>query len=315
MKYIEAKVVIQGAVKGEDVELVADVFSDFGLQGVVIEAPDLEPAEEWGEDAVALPDHHGVIGYFPKNRLAASRCRRLEGRLLQLKSKTGLDTRVHYREIDETDWAHSWKAFFFPQRLTDRIIVKPTWREVDCGPEDIILEIDPGMAFGTGIHPTTAACIQMIQAFLHAGDRLLDVGTGSGILMLAGARLGASHVYGVDIDETAVEIAEKNLRRNGIPPAMATVRCGRLIDGVRGRFDLVTANILSEVILALLDDVETVLTRGGILIASGIIEKNADAVMDKMRSKDLDVVQVKQKEGWTTIAARMGCSVESAAGG
>ena len=305
MKYIEAKVVVYGENAIRSVDLVADVFSDFNLQGVVVEEPGLTPDEGWGEDAVAQPENHGVIGYFPKNELIEQRCRRLEQRLDGLKENTGLDCRIFYREIDEEDWAQSWKAFFFPQRITDRVVIKPTWRKVETRPDDIIIEIDPGMAFGTGIHPTTSTCIEMLQAVLNSGDRLLDVGTGSGILMIAGAKLGASRIFGIDVDEVAVGIAKKNLLLNQIDPECFTVKSGHLVDGVNGRLDLVTANILSEVILVLLEDVHKVLKKGGVLIASGIIEKNSNAVVDKMISRGFDILEVKIKEGWVTIAGRL----------
>lgn len=304
MKWIETKVVLIDETAIHSVDLVSDIFSDLGLQGVVIEEPGLEPEEGWGEDAVALPEHHGVIGYFPKNKLVGEQCRRLEQRLFRLKQETGFDFRIYYREIDEADWAQSWKAFFFPQRISDRIIIKPTWRDVDAGPDDIILEIDPGMAFGTGVHPTTSTCIEMIQTFLKPKDRMLDVGTGSGILMIAGAKLGASFVYGVDIDDMAVEIAKKNLLKNRIDPGFFTVKRGHLIDGVSSRFELVTANILLEVVLVLLEEIHRVLEKGGVMIASGIIERNKDAVIDKMVSKGFAIIGVKLKEGWATIAGK-----------
>ncbi|MFO7963948.1 MAG: 50S ribosomal protein L11 methyltransferase [Desulfobacterales bacterium] len=304
MRYVETRVVIYGENPARLLETVADVFSDFGLQGVVIEDPGLTPEEGWGEDAVALPEHYGVIGYFPKDAMLVEKCRRLERKMLQLKRESGCDFRTLYREIDEEDWAHAWKTFFFPQRITDRILIKPTWRHVDAEPADIIIEIDPGMAFGTGLHPTTATCLEMIQSFLTPQDRMLDVGTGSGILMIAAAALGASYVHGVDIDPFAVEVARKNMMINRIDPKRFALHVGRLTKGVRGRFDLVAANILSEVVLTLLDDIHDVLERDGILIAAGIIEKNEAQVIEKMAAERFEIRQVKRKEGWSTIVGK-----------
>jgi ribosomal protein L11 methyltransferase len=306
LRWVEAKVVLGDDAGAFAVDVVADIFSDFGLQGTVIEDPGLMPEEGWGEDAVALPEHPAVIGYFVQNKQTSEKCGQLEKRLLNLEQETGIVGRVAYREIDEADWAQSWKAFFHPQRITDRIIVKPTWREFEAGPNDIVLEIDPGMAFGTGLHPTTSGCIAMIETYLKPGDRMLDVGTGSGILMVAGAKLGASTVCGVDADETAVEIAWENLIQNKVDAKCVEVLTGHLTDPVRGRrFDFVAANILSEVVIRLLDDVGGVMSSNAMLIASGIIEKNKDAVIEKMKSKGFDIVSVMLKEGWTTIAARL----------
>jgi ribosomal protein L11 methyltransferase len=137
---------------------------------------------------------------------------------------------VTYARIDEQDWAEAWKAYFWPEKITDLIVVKPSWREYPAEPQEIVLEIDPGMAFGTGTHPTTSLCIRMIQTHLKPGDAFLDVGTGSGILMIAAAKLGAGTVCGVDNDEVAVTVAEKNLLANHIdrfvsPPLTSWTGC------------------------------------------------------------------------------------------
>jgi len=171
-------------------------------------------------------------------------------------------------------------------------------------PGDIVLEIDPGMAFGTGIHPTSAECIKMLKTFLKPEDRMLDIGTGSGILMLAGAKLGASKVVGVDSDEVATETARRNLLHNKIDPKKFNILNGNLVEPVKGLYDIVVANILSEVIISLLDHIHKVLDKGGIIIASGIIEKNKKDVIEKMVYNNLDVIKVVIKDGWTTIAAR-----------
>ena len=303
MKWLEAKVVLENEAAIEAADVISDIFSDFGLQGTILEEPDGEPEEGWGEDAVPLPEEYAVIGYFPVNELTAEKCYRLENRLWELREHIGIQFRILYGEMDEEDWAESWKAFFYPEKITDRIVIKPTWRTYDAGPDDIILEIDPGMAFGTGIHPTTSTCIGMVESYLKPGDRMLDIGVGSGILMIAGAKLGAAKVEGIDLDEVAVEIARKNLLHNRIEPERFQVLTGDLTDKVKNRFDIVLANILSEVVLRLLDDIHQVIMPKGILIASGIIEKNKDAVVEKMTVKGFKIAEVRLKEGWATIAA------------
>jgi ribosomal protein L11 methyltransferase len=304
MKWLEAKVVLENQAAIEAADVVADIFSDFGLQGTVMEEPGGEPEEGWGEDAVAQPEEYAVIGYFPRNELLEEKRNRLEERLLELSRSLDIRCRIQYGEMDEEDWAESWKAFFYPEKLTDRIVVKPTWREYIAGPDEIILEIDPGMAFGTGIHPTTSTCIGMIESYLTPEDRMLDVGTGSGILMIAGAKLGASKMVGVDLDEVAVEIAQKNLLVNGISPDRFEVVAGNLLDQAGGKFDLVTANILSEVILRLLDDIGRVMADKGVLIVSGIIEKNKDRVLEKLIATGFEIIDVRLKEGWATLAGK-----------
>ena len=304
MKWLEAKIVLKNEAAIAAADVISDIFSDFGLQGTVLEEPGLEPEEGWGDDAVAQPEEYAVIGYLPINALTAERCTRLESRLRELKEQIGIRYRIIYGEMDEEDWAESWKAFFYPEKITERIVIKPTWRNYEPEPGDIILEIDPGMAFGTGIHPTTSTCIAALESHLKPGSSLLDVGTGSGILMIAGAKLGALRLVGIDVDEMAVEIARKNLLLNKIDQDRFKVLAGNLAFTVKERFDVVTANILSEVILLLLDDIHRVIKPGGLLIASGIIEKNKDMVVEKMKEKKFKIIEVRLKEGWATLSAR-----------
>jgi ribosomal protein L11 methyltransferase len=302
MKWIAAKVVVDAAPIEPAVDLIASLFDDLGLSGVVVEDPDLEPPEGWGEDALPKPEHHSVTGYFPQNGFLASSCLKLEQGLADLKQHQGIFCHILYREVDEEDWAESWKAYFWPEKLTDILVVKPTWREYTPAEGEMIIEIDPGMAFGTGTHPTTALCVRMIQAYLKPGEAFLDVGTGSGILMVAAARLGASRLFGIDSDSVACEIARQNLLLNHVDPKRFCVKSGNLVNAVTERFQMVTANILSEVVLVLLDDVQQVLAPGGILISSGIIDANQDKVIDKMKATGFKILEVLSKEGWVAIA-------------
>ena len=304
MKWLEAKVILENEAAIQAADIVSEIFIDLGVKGTVLEDPTLSPEEGWGEDAVPLPEKHAVIGYLAVNETVEEKKGILEDRLSHLKQSEDVVCTIIYGEMDDEDWAESWKAYFHPERLTDHIVVKPTWREFMPGPGDIILEIDPGMAFGTGTHPTTASCVRMIEKYLKPGDRFLDIGTGSGILMIAAAKLGASGVTGIDMDETAVEIAEKNLVLNRIKPDQYTLFAGDLVERIKDRFDVVCANILSEVILRLLDDVLPVMAERSLLICSGIVEKNKDKVVEKMKAVGLEVVEVFLKEGWATIVGR-----------
>jgi ribosomal protein L11 methyltransferase len=187
------------------------------------------------------------------------------------------------------------------KKITATIVVKPSWREYPVKPGEIIVEIDPGMAFGTGTHPTTALCIHLIQNHLKPGASFLDVGTGSGILMITAAKLGAGTLWGVDNDDMAIEVAEKNLLANRIDHF--SLSCGNLIDAVHLTFDVVAANILAEVILALLPDLMTVLADNGVFICSGIIAAKKNAVLSELNSNGFKVLQVMEKEGWVAISA------------
>ena len=301
MKWIAVKVLFEFQDTALAADLIADCFYTVGLKGVVIDDPGADPDEDWGTDALPLPEKDAVTGYLPRDSRCENTLAALQKSLGKLERATGIRCRVVCSEIDEEDWAHAWKAFFHPERVGRHIVVKPTWRDFTPQPGDTVLEIDPGMAFGTGTHPTTSLCIGLMEKYLRPRGSFLDVGTGSGILMAAAAKLGAGRGLGIDNDPLAVEIAGNNLRLNGADPEKFTVATGDLVSVATGTYDLVTANILSEVIVRLLDDLPEKTSPGGIVITSGIIEKNQSIVADKMAAQGLNILEVQRKEGWVAI--------------
>jgi ribosomal protein L11 methyltransferase len=272
---------------------------------VVIDDPLLEPVESWAPDAVTRPVKPAVTGYLPADDQLESRRHYLEQRLARLAGEQGFTYSIHYQAIDEEDWAESWKAFFWPQQITPRLVVKPTWRDYQPEPGQQIIEIDPGMAFGTGTHPTTSLCAQLLEKHLQAGQSVLDVGTGSGILLIAAAKLGARRLAGVDLDPMAVTVARKNLTRNRIDSTCFELICGHLVDSVTETFDVVVANILAEVIIDLLDDVRPLIKPGGRFICSGIIEASQSVVSEKMVSGGFDIIDVQKEGGWVAIVGKL----------
>ena len=304
VKWIETRVVFEASNPQAAAELIAEAFRDQGVQGVVLDDPDLEPLEGWGEDAVVRPPCHAVTGYFPNTPDGISRREQFREELRQLAGAIGAAVEIVFRSVDEEDWAEAWKAFFQPQKITDTIVVKPTWRSYRPLRGETVIEIDPGMAFGTGTHPTTALCVGLLETYLKPGARFLDIGTGSGILMVAAAKLGAGYLTGVDNDEVAVEIARKNLLLNGVAAGRFDLIRGDLTARVNGTYDFVVANILSEVILKLLDQIGRLLAPGAIFVASGITAENAVEVAAKMARRDLETIETVVKEQWVAIAAR-----------
>jgi ribosomal protein L11 methyltransferase len=305
MKWIEAKVIFDFNDKQLATDLIADIFYELGITGLVVEEPDIEHPEDWGKDATH-PEHYAVIGYFSRDEKTQTRRRILEKNLARLEKEKGIHCKIVYADMDESDWANQWKAYFRPKKITDKIVVKPTWREYLRNQDEIILEIDPGMAFGTGTHPTTCMCITMIEKYLNTGDSFLDVGTGSGILMVAAAKLGAARVWGTDNDEIAVDIACKNLMQNRIGKATFNVVTGHFMEKVSARFDVVAANITSKSILILLEDIKKVLVKKGTFICSGIIEEDKNNVIEKMENLGFEVIEILTKENWVSIACRSG---------
>jgi len=303
MKWIEARIVFESPDPQSVSDLISEIFYDFGLQGVIIEAPGMDMEIDWAETDVTFYHHHAVVGYLPKNDQIRNRCKTLEDRLADLKQSPPVTYKILYHDVDEQDWAESWKKYFFTEKITDTIVIKPSWRDYNAKPGEIILEIDPGMAFGTGTHPTTRMCIQLIEKWIKPEDSFLDVGTGSGILMIAAAKLGAAFMMGTDMDEVAVSVAEQNLQKNNIHPDRYTLQTGNLVKQVKGRFNLVTANILSEIVVNLVDDIDPVISEKGIFICSGIIEPKQAMVEKKLTDRGYQIIDVLTETEWVAIAA------------
>ena len=302
MKWIEARVVFDFPDTGLAVELISNIFYELGLTGVVVEDPTMESTEDWVDAPQDRPDRNAVIGYIPADERLPDRCHRLESELSRLEKQTGIVLEIVYDETVEEDWAESWKQFFKPQKISDRLVVKPTWKAYTPAADEIILEIDPGMAFGTGTHPTTCLCLELIEKYLKPHDTFLDIGTGSGILMIAAAKLGASKLTGIDTDPMAVEVARSNLALNDIPGDRYSVETGHLTRGINTKFQIVVSNILSEVILRLLDDLEPVLAEKGMFIFSGITRQNLKEVLDKIETKGFQAIQTCNREEWAAVA-------------
>lgn len=205
--------------------------------------------------------------------------------------------------VNEEDWATAWKKYYFPTKVGDRIVVVPSWEIYEKQENDLVLTMDPGMAFGTGTHDTTRLCMQLLEQYVDNNTTLLDIGTGSGILAVAAVLLGAVNATGVDIDEVAVRVAGENALANG-----TTERCtflaGDLTDRVNGKFSLITANIVADVIIRLAPSLKTFLAEGGVFIASGIIEPRAGDVEEAIRQAGLTVVERRESGGWVALAAR-----------
>lgn len=304
MKWIQVTVVFDFEDKQLATDLIADIFYEQGITGLVVEDPDIEHPEDWGKDAIT-PDHYSVIGYLLHDEQSEKQLEIIQKNLARLENKNGIICKIVCSDVDESDWAHQWKAHFRPEKITDTIVVKPTWREYSGKNDEVILEIDPGMAFGTGIHPTTRMCMAMIEKYLKPGCSFLDVGTGSGILMVAAAKLGAGKVWGTDNDEVAVDVAGKNLMQNEIAASTFKVITGNLLENIGARFDVVAANITSKTILLLLDDIQKVLVKNSIFICSGIIEEDKNKVIQKIINSGFEVIEILTKETWVSIASML----------
>jgi len=285
-------------------ELVSHIFFSQGLKGVVCQIPLPEPVDEFANDAVPLPEANAIVGYLPDTISSEKKLETLIKKMTSL-IETGIHVTIRTEIIDQEDWAESWKEFFYVSRITDTIVIKPEWRDYTAQPNDVIIEIDPGMAFGTGTHPTTAMCIGMIEKHLVPGSSFLDIGTGSGILMIAAAKLGAAHLTGIDNDEVAVHVANENLSKNSIASekyhiSHSTLDC--YDNGPDETFDLIAANIIAEVIIEIMPQIKKRLGLSGTIILSGIIDGKKDDVIAALTMNGLSIIEIQSRKEWTTFA-------------
>lgn len=214
-------------------------------------------------------------------------------------------------ETEDKDWINNWKTFFKPFRAAENIVIKPTWEEYTPeNDDDILIEIDPGIAFGTGSHETTKLCIQALDKYVKEGDSVLDVGCGSGILSIAALKLGAGHATAIDIDEVAVKVAGENMEVNHIPAASYTLYDGDLITNQYLKVkagtghDIVVANILADVIIPLTGIIRPHIKRGGLYITSGIIDTKEAEVHDALIANGFEILGVEHMKEWCCFIAR-----------
>lgn len=216
-----------------------------------------------------------------------------------------IDYELSAEGVNEEDWANNWKKYFKPTPIGEKLIIVPSWENDNLQNDRIKILIDPGMAFGSGQHETTKLCMEFIEKYAKENTEMLDVGTGSGILAIAGLLLGIKHATGVDIDPLSIRTARENAAINGVEDKM-TVKIGNLADDIEGTFDLVTANIVADIIIELLPDLRPKLSETSVFICSGIIDAREDDVISAIVEYNYNIIDIKRERGWTAIAAKLG---------
>ena len=280
-------------------ELICDIFFSFRLKGVVCNIPLEEPDEGFGTQTLPPVTEYSIEGYFPDVDASQIVIRDIDTRTQAL-SDLGIQVTLNVTQVDEEDWAHAWKEYFNVTRIGKNIVIKPAWKDHTPAPDDLVIELDPGMAFGTGTHPTTFSCLEMLETYTRPGARFMDVGCGSGILTIAAAKLGAAPLTALDNDETAVTISEKNLAHNGVTTAhLVTATLDQLPQTPQ---DLIAANIIAQVLVNIMGEIATRLAPKGIAILSGIILDRREDIITALEAQNLTIVEEKRMDEWVTLA-------------
>lgn len=324
----------------EVAELIANAFHEMGAGGVTIEESgtlnkerDTSYGQLYDTPLNDIPEGEAVVqAYFADPEDVEALIAQLREHVRFVRDELEYDVgkaAIRSREVNEEDWAHSWKQYYKPMRISDRLTIKPTWETYEPeNADEIILELDPGMAFGTGTHPTTSLCLQTLEKAIEPGTDVIDVGTGSGVLAIAAAKLGARRVLALDLDPVAVESANENVQLNGVDGTVAVMqsdllgvlRSAGLVSGgsagggatqadagalgVKLPVKLVVANILAEIILLFIQDVYEVLEPGGTYITSGIYKNKADDVEQGLQEAGFVIERKERDQDWVAFVAK-----------
>jgi ribosomal protein L11 methyltransferase len=304
-------------------EMVTHYLTELGAGGVSIE-------ESWSEDKPRdttfgeLYDHklNDIRSGYAVFKAYFSEGTDMEQKVIELKAlltelpEYGYDAgefTIATGDVHEDDWADAWKQYFKPIAVTDRLTIKPTWEDYTPRADELIIELDPGMAFGTGTHPTTTLCLKALESSISGGEQIIDVGTGSGVLAIGAIKLGASQVLALDLDPVAVSCARENITQNQLENVIET-RLSDLLGvlhegendagmGIHIPVDIVVANILAEIILLFLSDVMEVLKPGGIYITSGIYKNKEMVVEAGLLAAGFEIIDVLRQEEWIAFVA------------
>ena len=308
--WIEVRVI----TKSEALEPISGIFYGLDCKGVAIEDPqDILGREQgpltWDFADINVLEHKGKVAvvkaYFAEEDNIEEILGYVNEKLVELK-EMGIDlgeAKVEHEKMYEEDWANTWKQYYKPSKVGEKIVVKPIWEEYEEKEGELVVNLDPGMAFGTGTHETTRMCIQALEKYVKEESTVFDVGCGSGILAIAAAKLGAKLAVGVDLDPVAVESSIENVGYNNLNNI--EILHGNLVEVIDGKADIVVANILAEIICILTDDVKRVMKDGGVFITSGIIHDRVDMVCEKLEATGFEVIEKNRDGEWNCIVAKL----------
>jgi ribosomal protein L11 methyltransferase len=297
----------------EAVEAITGILYNTDVKGITVEdSMDLKFKKEnpgdwdyFDEPLLKIKDGAIIKAYYKEDDKFEEYFKYINEAIGKL-SNFGIDKGegiVTVNKVNETSWENNWKNYYKPTRVGARIVVKPIWENYKKEEHELIIELDPGMAFGTGTHETTRMCIQALERYTQKNSTVFDIGTGSGILSIAAAKLKAEKVIGVDLDKVAVDSAIQNIKYNNLNNI--EILHGNLMEVVDGKANIVVANIIADIIILVADDAKKALKEDGYFISSGIIKDRADDVINKLKSIGFDILEVNNQGEWICIVAQL----------
>ncbi len=303
MEWVE--IIVKTSHEHED--LVTFILYENGATGLeIIDPKDLEDFKKnkakWDyidDDVIRYKDKDLVIkAYFNEYSKVKEIYKTLEDRI----TRDNLGE-IFTNRVDEIDWAENWKIHYKTEHITKNLVIKPSWEDYVKKNNEIVIELDPGMAFGTGSHETTIMCARALEEYVDNSKVLFDIGCGSGILSIIGAKLGAKSVLAIDLDPMCVKISKENVEKNGLKDRVE-VKEGDLFEVVKGRADIIVANIIAEIIVGMVPNISNHLNTDGIFIASGIIEAKLPIVQKALQDNGFKTLEILQINGWVAIITR-----------
>lgn len=299
----------------EATEAVANILYDAGVKGVVIEDPKdfdfiNQDQKTWDyvDEELYDFDFEGALikGYLPKTEGVADEIQLIKHSIAYL-PHYGLDIgegTLETKEVKDEDWSNNWKQYYKPTKIGKNIVVKPEWEDYQANPEEIIIEMNPGMAFGTGTHETTAMCTAALEEVVTKEDLVFDIGCGSGILGIVAAKLGAKKVIAVDFDEVAVKVARENVEKNRVQDQVFVFH-GNLMDNINEKGDIILVNIIADVIMTMAPDFQHYLKSSGTLITSGIILEKIEPVKKALKAHNIEVYKTVKRGEWAALYGQL----------
>lgn len=308
MNWTEVSIIINH----EASSIISDILEDFGSNGVVIEdSKDLEHAfeDKFGEIYALNANDYPQKGvrikaYFNEIKYTKTLKTELINAIEQVASLDYSFFEYTEQTLREQDWENEWKNYFHPFRASEQFTIVPSWETYQKEDQsELCIELDPGMAFGTGDHPTTSMCLKAIETYVKPSDSVIDVGTGSGILSIAAHLLGVKRIKALDVDEMAVRVAKENFEKNNCEHAIEATT-GNLLQEETEKFDVVIANILAHIIEKMIDDAYNTLNKDGYFITSGIIEEKHETIVEHMENAGFKVLSINHENSWVCIVGQ-----------